>query len=466
MVRRRGNIWVWLIGMPIIFWAIAHWGFYYYVKTRLDEALIQAAPRADIRYAELETSLSGKISVRGIRIVPVGTDQGISIQVVHVQGPDALAYLMQHIPQLGDGGPPDRINVVVKGVEVDITGKRAGKLDRFTESAGYRKVDGKPRDICEVGSGASFTQLQELGFDKIQGDMKMGYQYFPASKKLYVDLDMDVKGMQKLSLSLTLNNVPALDPQKILGVLLSNLKFEYFYSPAFGEKVVEYCAQKRGVTPDDFRLLMVDDTVRQLEKSGLVLGFGLKHALKSFLNNWGTLLIELSPPRPVGFFELAQLPKDQVAEKLGLQLAVNDALITDLSFRVLEGMSLIRRNNTANRKASKPLPPKIEYVWEYHKVPLGSLSRYLDHRVIIKDRDGVMHKGILSDVSNGRISILKRVSGGKFTAHLVSSNVVSAQARVRVKREKPKSAPQQAVSEKADAGNAQAAAEQGQQAGG
>jgi len=138
MVRRRGNIWVWLIGMPIIFWAIAHWGFYYYVKTRLDEALIQAAPRADIRYAELETSLSGKISVRGIRIVPVGTDQGISIQVVHVQGPDALAYLMQHIPQLGDGGPPDRINVVVKGVEVDITGKRAGKLDRFTESAGYR----------------------------------------------------------------------------------------------------------------------------------------------------------------------------------------------------------------------------------------------------------------------------------------------------------------------------------------
>lgn len=81
-------------------------------------------------------------------------------------------------------------------------------------SAGYRKVDGKPRDICEVGSGASFTQLQELGFDRLQGEMKMGYQYFPGSRKLYMDFDMDVKGMQQLSLSMTLDNVPALDPQK------------------------------------------------------------------------------------------------------------------------------------------------------------------------------------------------------------------------------------------------------------
>lgn len=464
-MRRRGNIWVWLIGMPIIFWAIAHWGFYYYVKTKLDEAVLQAAPQADIRYSELETSLSGKITVRGIHIVPVGTGQGISIQSVHVQGPDALSYLMRHIPQLGDSGPPDKINVVVKGVEVDISGNRAGKLDRFSESAGYRKVDGKPRDICEVGSGASFTQLQELGFDRLQGEMKMGYQYFPGSRKLYMDFDMDVKGMQQLSLSMTLDNVPALDPQKMLGVLLSNLKLEYVYSSRFGQKVVEYCAQKRGVTPDDFKLLMADDTLRQLEKNGLVLGFGLKHALKSFLNNWGTLLVELSPPRPVGFFELAQLPRDQVAEKLGLQLAVNDALVTDLSFRILEGMSLIRRNNAADRKTRK-LPPKVEYVWEYRKVPVGQLSAYLDHLVVIRDRDGVVHKGILSEVSNGRISILKRISGGKFTAHLVRSNVVSAQARVRVKVEQPKSAPPQTVPEKADAGNAQAAAEQGQQAGG
>lgn len=53
----------------------------------------------------------------------------------------------------------------------------------------------------------------------------------------------------------------------MLGVLLSNLKLEYVYSSRFGQKVVEYCAQKRGVTPDDFKLLMADDTLRQLEKT-------------------------------------------------------------------------------------------------------------------------------------------------------------------------------------------------------
>ena len=467
-MRRRGNIWVWLIGLPLIFWAIAHWGFHYYVKFKLDEAIFQAAPQAAIQYRDLETSLSGKISVRGIDVVPVGTDQGVSIQAAHVQGPDAVSYLLRQTPGLGEEGPPNKIDVVVKGIVLDISGEQAAKLDRLSESAGYQKVDGRgvARDICRIGSGASFTQLQELGLDKLLGEMKFGYQYFPSSKKLYADFDIDVQDMQQLSLSLTLNNVPALDPQKMLGVMLSSFKVSYFYSPEFGQKVVEYCAEKRGVSPQDYKLLLVDDAIREIETNGVVLGVGLKHALKSFMDNWGTLLVELSPPRPVGIFEVTQLPWDQVAEKLGLQLAVNDALVTDMSFRILEGMSLIRHKNAAGKKRKK-LPPKIEYVWKYKKVPVGRLSRYLDHKVIIKDRAGVLHKGILSDISNGRISILKHVSGGKFTAHLRGSNVVSAQARVRVKVEQPlKSTPQQAAAEKSEADNAQTAAEQGQQTGG
>lgn len=459
-MRRRGNIWVWLIGIPIILWAIAHWGFHYYVKYQLDAAILQAAPKATIHYQDLNTSLGGNIDVLGIDVVPTGMEQGIFIRSAHVSGPDALSYLVRQIPALGESGPPKRLTVVINGIELDISGDKAGKLDSLAERSGYEKIDGTQRDLCHVGGGASFSQFQELGFDKVQGDMKFGYQYAPVGKKLYADVDLDLKGMQHVTMSATLNNVPALDAQQVLGILLARLKVTYDYAPEFGKKVVEYCAQKRNLTPEQFKLLMMDDMIREIEKNGLVLGVGLKTALKDFLANWGTLLVEISPPRPVGMFELMQLPREQIAEKLGLQLVVNDQLVTDLSFRVLEGISLIRRNSGAGEK-TKPSPPRIEYTWEYHKVAAGRLANYLDHKVIIREHDGRVHEGKLIDVAGGRVSIQQRVSGGKFTAHLLSSNIASAQVRVRVRVQQPKSAPEQAVPQKTDTGNTQTAAEQG-----
>ncbi|WP_456415484.1 hypothetical protein [Thiolapillus sp.] len=463
MVRRRGNIWIWLIGVPVILWAIAHWGFYYFVKSELDRAIFQVAPQATIHYRELGTSLSGKIDVRGIEIVPAGQEQEIFVRAVHVQGPDAISYLAQKLPALGENTLPDTLNVVIKDVEIDISGDRAAQLDGFGERVGLRKTDGKPLDICQAGSGPSMSQLQELGFEKIRMDMRLGYQYIPSSQKLYGNFSLHVQDMQRLTMSLALDNVPALDGQKLLGALLSGLKITYENAPEFGRKVTEYCAQKRGVTPEDFKLLMVDDFIREIERNGILLGPGLRHALKEYVTSWGSLLIEFSPPNPVGVFALMRLPREQVAEKLGLQLAVNDRLVTDLSFRILDGVSLVRRNSGAGEKQEqKPLPPKVEYMWEYRKVPVGRLSNYLDRRVILKERDGRTRKGILVEVKDGRISIQQRISGGKFTAHLLADNIVSAQARVKV----PVSTPQQAVSQKADANNAKAAAEQGQQAGG
>lgn len=464
-MRRRGNIWVWLIGIPVILWAAVHWGFNYYVKSRLDDAILQAAPHVTIHYQALDTSLSGQIDIRGLDIVPVGSEQGADIRLIRLSGPDAISYLAQQIPGWGQSSPPEALDVIVKGIEVDISGDHAAALDRFGERAGIRKTGGKQQDICRADGGASFGQLQDLGFEKLKGDMTLGYRHIPSSQKLYADFSLDIQDMQQIAISLTLNNVPTLDAQKALGVSLSNLKITHDTPAEFGEKVAAYCAQKRGLTPAQFKLLMADDYLRQIEMAGIVLGPGLKWALKNYLTNLGSVLVELSPPHPVGMFALMQLPRDQLEEKLGLQLVVNNSLVTDLSFRILDGVSLIRRNSGV-AATQKPLPPKVEYVWEYQKVSSGRLSSYLGSKVIVKTKDGTVHKGKLVEVKNGRVSIQKRLSGGKFTAHLLDSNVASAQARVRVRLQPPTSASQQAASQKADTGKPQTTAEQGQQAGG
>ncbi len=431
-MRRRGNIWVWLIGMPIILWAIAHWGFYYFIKTKLDQEILQAAPYAVIKYQNLSTSLSGKIDVEGITVEPVDIGHGIDVAGVYILGPDALSYLMDRIPGLGSGeAAPARLRFVAKQIKMDISGDKAQQLDKMVMADNPQL--GKERDLCRVGGGSSFAQLQELGFDNILGDMKASYHFQAASRKLYVEFSVDVKDIQRTELSLTLDNVSSLNSQNALTVLLERMKLSLDYIPEFGRKMVDYCAQKRGVEPEQFKLLMVDDFFSELRSQGIIPGVGLSGALREFLSNWGNLTINIRPAQPLNMLSLMAISKsgEKMLDKLGMQLLVNGRLITDMSFYIRKNTSLISSNNASTEE--KKAPPKPKYVWEYRKVSVANLSGYLDHRVIVVERGGRTHQGLLVDVGGGRVSIQKRVSGGKFTAHLQQSGIVSAKVEVRVK---------------------------------
>jgi hypothetical protein len=92
-------------------------------------------------------------------------------------------------------------------------------------------------------------------------------------------------------------------------------------------------------------------------------------------------------------------------------------------------------------------------------VSLGRLSSYLDHQVRIRTADGVVHQGRLISARGKKISVQKKISGGKFIAHLSPANIRSVMVRVRVKVEPKVSAPQKAVAQQSDAQNAEGATE-------
>jgi hypothetical protein len=421
-----------VIGIPVILWAVAHWGFYYFIKLKLDHEILQAAPHAVIRYQDLSTSLSGKINVESITVIPTGMEQSISISAVHVIGPDALSYLMDQIPGLGSGkGIPKRLVIAARQIQLDISGDKAQQLDRIVAADNPQLV--QQRDICRPGNGSSFVQLQELGFEHVSGDMKASYHFQPGLRKLYADFNVDVKDMQRLELSLILDNVSALSAETMMGVLLEQFKISFDYIPEFGRQTVAYCADKRGLEPKQFQLLMVDDFMMELREKGIVPGIGLTSALKEYLTNWGNLTIDIRPAQPMNMFALMAVSRagEKIPDKLGMQLVVNGRLITDLSFQIRENSPFTGSDGaSANEKKA---PPRPEYVWEYHKVAVGNLSGYLDHKVIVVERGGRTHEGVLVEVKGGRVSIQKRISGGKFTAHILQSSVVSAKVEVKVK---------------------------------
>ncbi|BAO43290.1 hypothetical protein [Thiolapillus brandeum] len=455
MLRRRGNIWVWIIGIPVILGGIAHWGLYYFVKSRVDTFILEATPRATIHYRELDTSLGGTVTLRGVDIVPAGFEQGLSIGSVQLQGPDAFSFLLKQLPLVGEEGPPDFLQLILKDALVDISGGKAASLDQSWEKANPEFA--RDRDICKPGGSASFTQLQELGIDELHGDSKMGYRHIAQTRKLFVDVGGELRHIQKTHLSIELNNVPALDSRKLMGVALANMKLDYFIDPEFAHRVSAYCGGKRGLTAEQYSELFADDVIRELNRNGIILGYGLTWALKNYMENWGDLNIELSPPRPVGLLSLVNLPKDELPEKLGLQVAMNGQLVTDLYFSIQDGIPLLQGSKA--KPGKKTFKPRIRYRWEYQPVSLGSLSSYLDHKVRIRTADGVVHEGLLISIRGKKISVQKKISGGKFIAHLSPANIRSVMVRVRVKVEPKVSAPQKAVAQQPDSQDAEGATE-------
>ena len=463
MFRRRGNIWVWIIGIPVILGAMAHWGFYYFVKSRVDAFILEAAPRAAIRYETLDTSLGGRIALGNVSVLPTGFDESISVRSVQLRGPDVFSYLLAHLPVLGEkGAAPEFLNLVLRDMKLDISGDRAASLDEKLAKANAEAA--RNRDVCKPGGTASFSQLQELGVEQLRGDSRMGYRHIARTQKLYVDFEGEFRGMQKLSLSMELNNVPALDMRKTMGVALANLKIDYYVEPQFGQRIAEYCAGKRGLSPEQYSELLADEMIREMSRNGIILGYGLTWALKNYIKHWGNLMIELSPPRPVGMVSLMNVSRAELSEKLGLQLAINGQLVTDLYFSIQEDAPLLRKPGTEGRK--KVVKPPVRYRWEWRKVSLGQLSSYLDHRVRIRTVSGVVHEGKLVRTGGNRVSVQKKISGGKFIAHLIPKNIRSVQVRVKVKVEPEKSAAEEAAAEQTGAEKAQAATEQGEGAGG
>ncbi len=462
MFRRRRNIWVWIIGIPVILGAVAHWGFHYFVKSRVDAFILEAAPRAAIQYDTLDTSLGGRIALGDVSIVPTGFDQGVSVRFVQLQGPDVFSYLLGHLPVLGEEGPPEFLELAMRDIVLDISGDKATALDERLAKANAEAA--RNRDVCKPGGSASFSQLRELGVEQLRGDSRMGYRHIARTQKLYVDIEGEFRDMQKLSLSMELNNVPALDMRKTMGVALANLKINYHVEPEFGQRITEYCAGKRGLSPEQYSELLADEIIHEMSRNGIILGYGLTGALKSYVKNWGNLLIELSPPRPVAMMSLMNLSRAELSEKLGLQLAINGRLVTDLYFSIHENAPLLRKPGVKRKK--RLIKPRIRYSWEYRGVSPGRLSSYLDHLVRIRTVSGVVHEGKLVAAGGNRISVQKKISGGKFIAHLMLKNIRSAQVRVKVKVEPEKSAAEEAAAKQADAENAQSSAEQEEGSGG
>lgn len=411
-----------LVSLPLIVKGLMHLR----VQQIMDDLVARAADRFEISYAGIDTELAGAASVTGIRILPVGLEQPITIDRVRLASEDPWVFIRPAgWSDTGRQGIPDRLHLLAQSVRVP--------MRRDVQEA-FRR--GMPMQPSSSGDCDSFNldpvQLKAMGYPELSLDFSMDYRLDRVAEQLDLEFDVDLHKIESFSLATRLTG---LLPEDIQTGRLANAKFALAdmrmrLEPAFGERFVAYCAKRQGLSTDAFEKRLIDNLGGNLKDSGIVVGDELLQALRDYYRQWGEIRLYVKPEQPLGMLQFLSLKPDQMAQALGISLFVNGRLIHDLDVRIdlAQAPGVAPGDETRTTRDAPAAPPaQTRTVREFRPVAPGSLVRHIGSLVRIHPQDQPVRQGVLERVANGVADVRQHTLGGTVTSHVPLDTIRSVE---------------------------------------
>ncbi len=407
-----------LIAIPLILGA-AYGGLKLYLhhrySTALDAAIQEASPFVGIRYQGLSTTLGGEVSVEGITITPHAefTDQ-VRIEAVRVVT-SGLQDLMNIEESVERGEIPQKLRLVVEGLEVPMDGFTMSHLDGSTDAVNSRiaeHVSPGCGDIQHIGP----RYYPELGYQRVISDFSLGYEFDESRGAMDIDLHGAMRGMAAVSVHTVVTGFASPSVQAaLMSEPPSPSLMEITYrDESFTDRVTKFCAARSGQTVEAY----IDrETRRDADYYALTWGIipspGLLDAYRKFLESPGEIRMVMDPGSAIDARSLGAYRPEDLPALLGLVVYVNDEFVEDLGFRsaptpMVELRKALRRPRPT--KAEVNTEPRI--VPRYHKVRVRELPEHVGRRVRVHTTEGVVREGKLSGVKDGRIVAKTSTHGG------------------------------------------------------
>ncbi|MGD2082461.1 MAG: hypothetical protein PVF91_05820, partial [Chromatiales bacterium] len=288
---------------------------------------------SEIRYRGISSALGGRISVDGIQIVPRGPGQIAAIDRLELTG-DGPMFLLKGISELGEGKPPDSLQLTVSGLRLPLNGQYAARY------SGLMHTLGQEADACAFATGLSAEALRSAGLDELAVDMTLSYERREGGR-VHARASLHVRGIEGIAIRAELSNVP--QPGVMMaGVMprLDELAVRYEIDPSFSAGRLERCAEQRGQTAEEYIDELFGGDDKELARTlGIVPGPGLRAALKRFLEDPKEIDVRIRPPATINLAALAFYKPQDALTVLNPRVTVNGEPVKDLSFRLAPGAS-------------------------------------------------------------------------------------------------------------------------------
>lgn len=311
-----------LIVLALIISGCAYFGakFYlhYRVSSGLDDALIMAAPFADIQYNGVSSTMSGELSIDGITVRMSGFDDPLYIDKLSLITPGF--FFLLNLDEMGQSGAdfeiPDTLGFAVEGVHASSSADYVSKLfSAGLEQSGAADANDAAA-VCAGKYGFAPETLQQLGYDKLVMGMRIAYRQ--DDRNLFVDASADVEDMYEFDM--TVKFADKLTPETLMrGNYRPRMvegRFE-FLDQSLNERTAGLCARK-GLSDSETELAHLD----ALMSSGLEIGIAFDDYVigpyKEFLAGKSTFVLTARPSEPISLSQIGLYKPSDVPALLNL----------------------------------------------------------------------------------------------------------------------------------------------------
>lgn len=311
-----------LIVLALVTGVFGYFGAKFYlhhsVSSGLDDALLMASPFADIQYTGVSSTMSGELSIDGIKIRMSGFDDPLYIDKLSIITPGF--FFLLKLNELGQSGPdfeiPDTFGFSADGMRASTSADYIRKIyDMGMEQTDANDLEDAAA-VCAGKYGFSPETLRELGYDNLVVSMRIAYRQ--DDKNLFVDVNADVEDMYGVDMTVELAD--RLTPEALMRgnyrPRLSEGRLEYVdYS--LNSRTAKLCAQE-GLSDNEIQMAQLDAFSASGLDNGIEFDEYVVEPYKEFLNGKSTFIITAKPSEPINLSQIDLYKPSDVPALLNL----------------------------------------------------------------------------------------------------------------------------------------------------
>jgi len=443
-----------LVGMIVV--AIAAYGgaktyIYFKVKGELDRLVQMASPFVEIGYGDISSDLRGSLKVTDLDLISLAGGETMRMDSMEIKG-SGPEFLLDLAGGFKKSGPPANMVLNISRASVPVDQGFQANFD-FTGMGGGSSSNQNVKP-CTLGGILQHKDVGKIGIDDLTADATFGYRNDPKSGEVKVFIDYQLDSIESFSMDLELGNMPQPGSMVMEQMpSLENFAMNYAVEPTYMKLSVAHCAELAGKDPELFIEELFDQSdSRYVKQLGFVPGPGIREMLKSLVSKGGQIAMTANPDINLDPMVFATSKPEDVIEMLGVELALDDKPVKDLSIEIpSDGQTIsllpelpfivedeeqsaatsktdLKKENNAetSRKTGKS---ELRYM----ETKVADLHRYVGKKVRLYTGSSPSPKqGYLVSSKGEIVSVKQNIHHGSLTAHLPMARISKAEVLQRV----------------------------------
>lgn len=311
------NFAIWAILVGVVGYGGAKLYLHSEVSDAMDMAVIMMSPYADVEYEGVGSTLTGELTVDGVRIVVDGFRDEIYIDRIGIDTPSFLSLLdLSDLTKMQSDGMPDYLAFLAEGVRIPADADYYETFyDMILQARNATDADSAANE-CVGKYGFSPKALQGLGYKDQVMSMKMAFR--DEETRFSFDMNVSMEDMWDMDITITL--IGNMMSQMMRGAMaqpkLREIRLEYT-DRSLNQRITRYC-EERGLSAAETLHAQMDSFKFVGESNGIEFDEYMLDPYKEFLLGKSTLVVTARPTEPVAFSQIDLYKPSDVPALLNL----------------------------------------------------------------------------------------------------------------------------------------------------